>query len=192
MSKQGRVRVMIEVAFLATIAYILDLVTQPLALGPWVSLSFKMVPIFILAFRRGTKAGLMGGFIWGLLQVVTGQAASGWLTLLQGFLEYFVAFSLIGLAGFVKPALDNSLQQEKTIPSLIWISLGILVGSLARYSIHFIAGVIFWGSYAPQGQSALLYSLIVNSASFIGETLASLLVFIALQKWLKQLLQPHK
>ena len=96
MSKTN-IRPMIEVALFATIAYILDLVTQPMSLGPWISLSFKMVPIFLLSFRWGVKAGAMGGLIWGLLQVVTGQAAGGWLTLTQGFLEYFVAFSLIGI-----------------------------------------------------------------------------------------------
>ena len=61
---------MIEVALFATIAYILDLVTQPMSLGPWISLSFKMVPIFLLSFRWGLKAGAMGGLIWGLLQVI--------------------------------------------------------------------------------------------------------------------------
>ena len=77
MSKTN-IRPMIEVALFATIAYILDLVTQPMSLGPWISLSFKMVPIFLLSFRWGLKAGAMGGLIWGLLQVVTGQG-SRWL-----------------------------------------------------------------------------------------------------------------
>ena len=56
MSKTN-IRPMIEVALFATIAYILDLVTQPMSLGPWISLSFKMVPIFLLSFRWGLKAG---------------------------------------------------------------------------------------------------------------------------------------
>ena len=90
---------MIDIALLATIAYILDLVTQPISLGPWISLSFKMVPIFLLSFRWGLKAGAMGGLIWGLLQVATGQAAGGWLTLTQGFLEYFCR--LLALLGLV-------------------------------------------------------------------------------------------
>ena len=60
MSKTN-IRPMIEVALFATIAYILDLVTQPMSLGPWISLSFKMVPIFLLSFRWGVKAGAMGG-----------------------------------------------------------------------------------------------------------------------------------
>ena len=191
MSKTN-IRPMIEVALFATIAYILDLVTQPMSLGPWISLSFKMVPIFLLSFRWGVKAGAMGGLIWGLLQVVTGQAAGGWLTLIQGFLEYFVAFSLIGISGVVKPALDKAIKQGNKVKSLMVITEGILLGSFARYLIHFIAGIIFWGSYAPKGQSPYLYSFIVNSSSFLGETLASLIVFFALQRFLGRLLNTEK
>ncbi len=47
-----------------------------------------MVP-FLLDFRWGLKAGAMGD-VSGATSVVTGQAAGGWLTLTQGFLEYFV------------------------------------------------------------------------------------------------------
>jgi len=140
---------MIEVALFATIAYILDLVTQPMSLGPWISLSFKI-------------------------------------------LEYFVAFSLIGISGVVKPALDKAIKQDNKVKSLMLITWGILLGSFARYLIHFIAGVIFWGSYAPKGQSPYLYSLIVNSSSFLGETLASLIVFFALQRFLGRLLNTEK
>ena len=191
MSKTS-IRPMIEVALFATIAYILDLVTQPMSIGPWISLSFKMVPIFLLSFRWGLKAGAMGGLIWGLLQVVTGQATGGWLTLTQGFLEYFVAFSLIGISGVVKPSLDKTIKQDNKVKSLMYITGGILLGSFARYLIHFIAGVIFWGNYAPKGQSPYLYSLIVNSSSFLGETLASLIVFFALQRFLGRLLNTEK
>ena len=134
----------------------------------------------------------MGGLIWGLLQVVTGQAAGGWLTLTQGFLEYFVAFSLIGISGVVKPALDKAIKQGNKVKSLMVITEGILLGSFARYLIHFIAGIIFWGSYAPKGQSPYLYSFIVNSSSFLGETLASLIVFFALQRFLGRLLNTEK
>lgn len=191
MSKTS-IRPMIEIALFATIAYILDLVTQPMSIGPWISLSFKMVPIFLLSFRWGVGAGAMGGLIWGLLQVVTGQAAGGWLTLTQGFLEYFVAFSLIGISGVVKPALDKAIIQGKKLKSLVYITGGILLGGFSRYLIHFIAGVIFWGSYAPKGQSPYLYSFIINGSSFLGETLASLIVFFALHRFLGRLLNTEK
>ena len=83
MSKTN-IRPMIEVALFATIAYILDLVTQPMSLGPWISLSFKMVPIFLLSFRWGLKL-VLWAVLSGATSVVTGQAAGGWLTLTQGF-----------------------------------------------------------------------------------------------------------
>lgn len=133
MSKTS-IRPMIDIALLATIAYILDLVTQPISLGPWISLSFKMVPIFLLSFRWGLKAGAMGRPYLGLLQVATGQAAGGWLTLTQGFLEYFVAFSLIGISGVVKPALDKAIIQGKKLKSLVYITGGILLGAFHAIS----------------------------------------------------------
>ena len=92
----------------------------------------------------------------------------------------------------VKPALDKAIKQDNKVKSLMLITGGILLGSFARYLIHFIAGVIFWGSYAPKGQSPYLYSLIVNSSSFLGETLASLIVFFALQRFLGRLLNTEK
>ena len=149
MSKTS-IRPMIDIALLATIAYILDLVTQPISLGPWISLSFKMVPIFLLSFRWGLKAGAMGGLIWGLLQVATGQAAGGWLTLTQGFLEYFVAFSLIGISGVVKPALDKAIIQGKKLKSLVYITGGILLGGFSRYLIHFIACLLYTSDAADE------------------------------------------
>ena len=63
---------MIEVAFFAAFSFILDMLPS-IQLAPWLTISFAMVPIFILAFRWGLKAGLLSGFIWGLLQVVLGD-----------------------------------------------------------------------------------------------------------------------
>ena len=71
------------------------------------------------------------------------------------FLEYFVAFSLIGISGVVKPALDKAIKQGNKVKSLMVITGGILLGSFARYLIHFIAGVIF-GEAMPLKDKALI------------------------------------
>ncbi|MGT2906659.1 energy-coupled thiamine transporter ThiT [Streptococcus dentiloxodontae] len=184
------IRQLIEIALLATVAYLLDVFTQPLSFG-WISYSFKMVPILILSYRWGTKAGLLGGFIWGLLQVVTGQASGGWLNFTQGFLEYFVAFTLIGLAGLVKPQVDKARKNKSTVKLLSFALLGTLLGTTSRYIIHFIAGVIFWGSYAPAGQSAIYYSFTVNGLSWLGETIACVLVIWLLQPFLYKFLETN-
>ncbi|WP_019786259.1 energy-coupled thiamine transporter ThiT, partial [Streptococcus sobrinus] len=66
--------------------------------------------------------------------------------------------------------------------------VGVLIGSLARYCIHFIAGILFWGNYAPKGQSALLYSAIINGSSFLGETLACIVALLLLFPFIKKFL----
>ncbi|MBM9832411.1 energy-coupled thiamine transporter ThiT, partial [Enterococcus faecalis] len=141
---RSRIQMLTEIAIFATLAMVLDVFTEPMKLGPWISFSFKMLPIFIVAFRWGTGSGMAAGFLWGILQVVTGEAAGGILTLFQGFLEYFVAFALIGLAGFVKPAIDRARQNKQTGRLLLQTLIGVVIGTIARYAIHFIAGVVFW------------------------------------------------
>lgn len=179
---------MAEIAIFAGLAMVLDFFTQPMSIGPWISLSFKMVPIFLIAFRRGTKPAIVAGLIWGILQVALGQAAGGWLNLWQGFLEYFVAFSLIGFAGIIRPLFHQALKKNRPLRSWTIMVLGILIGSLSRYIIHFIAGIIFWGSYAPKGQSALVYSAIINSSSCLGETLACIIALSLLFPFIKRFL----
>jgi thiamine transporter len=49
--------------------------------------------------------------------------------------------------------------------------LGILVGGFGRFFSHFLSGVFFFASYAPEGMSPIVYSLLVNG-SIIGVEVA--------------------
>jgi len=71
--KKIKLQALIEAAFFAAFALILDLLPS-IQLGPWMSVSCAMLPIFILAFRWGFTVSVISGFIWGLLQVATGDA----------------------------------------------------------------------------------------------------------------------
>jgi thiamine transporter len=92
----GRLQSWIEAAILVALALILDLLPS-IRLGPWISISFAMVPVFLVAFRWGAKAGLLSGFLWGLLQVITGDFY--YLQMIQIIVEYFIDFVCVGLAG---------------------------------------------------------------------------------------------
>ncbi len=75
---------------------------------PWISLSFKMIYIFLLSFSLGLKKLVL----WAIsLQIVTGQAAGGWLTLATRFSGYFVAFGLIGIQWVCQTSLDKAIKQ---------------------------------------------------------------------------------
>jgi len=52
-----------------------------------------------------------------------------------------------------------------------------VAGGLARFVMHFLSGVVFFGQYAPAGTSAALYSFIYN-ITYIGPEII-LALFVA-------------
>ena len=105
-----------------------------------------MVPLFILAFRRGPLIGSLAGALYGIFEGWILSGGKNFYYPAQVILDYPVAFGLTGLAGFFPrtPA------------------FGVVVGSVARYLAHVISGVLFFGQYA-KGQPVLLYSLGYNA-----------------------------
>lgn len=195
--RNTNLQAMIESAILAAFALVIDILPLSIKLPTGGSISFAMIPIFIIAYRWGFKAAFLGGLVWGLLQIVVGDAFI--LTPVQAFIEYFIAFAFIGFAGlFYRPiqkallsSNENSSEQSSlsSQPSskqnkgkkvLVYIILATFVGSFARYFCHFIAGIIFWGQYAPKGQSAVLYSLIVNGSTMLGSFILCTVLLIFL------------
>src|SRR5699024_12191266 len=71
--KRFKLQTIIEIAIFAALAMILDFLPS-IKFGPSISISFAMVPIFIVAFRWGFIASTISGFIWGILQIATGDA----------------------------------------------------------------------------------------------------------------------
>ena len=186
MQSNQRVQILLEVALFAVIALILDLFIP--TLGP-VKIDIKMLTIVIIALRRGLVPGILSGFLWGLLQVLVGDAYI--LTISQFLLEYFVAFALIGFAGLASKPLQKLLHEEPEAfgKQTLWASIGLLLGSGARYIIHFLAGYIFWGAYAPEGQGALLYSFLMNGTAFLTETGTVLIALFLIERYFQRLLR---
>ncbi|WP_342400302.1 energy-coupled thiamine transporter ThiT [Weizmannia sp. FSL W8-0676] len=181
---------MIEAAVFAAFALLLDLLPS-IEVTHVISLSFAMLPVFVVAFRWGFKASVASGFIWSLLQIVTGDA-NDILNPIQGIMEYPVAFSFIGFAGLFRPLIERSCRHAKRGTMTFWICLSVLAGSFARYFWHFLAGVFFWGSYAPKGQSAFLYSFITNGVTMIGNGILCAAVAAILFNAAPQLLTKYR
>lgn len=177
MNKGMSLQAKIEVAIFAALAMIIDILPS-ITIAPAVSISFSMVPIFIICFRWGFKSGVVAGFLWGLLQVVTGTAYV--LTPLQAFIEYFIAFAFIGLAGLLSGVIKQNLAANNRTKAFMFIILAIIIGSVARYFWHFVAGLVFWGSYAPKGVSALWYSFTMNGLAMVGSMIACLIILAVL------------
>ena len=120
--KQLTVRVIVETAILTAAAFILDylqgLICDFIPFWPnGGSVGIAMVPIFILALRRGFVPGMLGGLILGLLDMIDGvwispvAGDSIFLAFLCILLDYILGWTLVGLAGIfskkVKEAKDN-------------------------------------------------------------------------------------
>ncbi len=158
----NRLLFFIEIAILTALALILDIVPF-LKFKIWPmggSISFAMIPVFILAFRWGMKGGLLSGFLWGILQIATGNAYI--LNFWQGLIEYALAFTVLGLSGIVAVSLQQAIRDKQTGRIIRNVVIGVLIGGSARFLMHFLAGIIFFSDAVPTGQPAWLYSLLYN------------------------------
>ena len=83
----------------------------------------------------------------------------------------------MGLAGIMAKPFQNALSKDRKTSALLWAILGASLAIAVRYFWHFVAGVLFWGSYAPEGMSPYWYSFTVNGTAGL---LTLIFVIIAL------------
>lgn len=185
MTYNHRLLALIEASIIAVLAFIFALI--PLDIGTGYEAELGMIPIIIFAYRRGWKYGLLSGFIWGLIKLASGQIYI--LHPLQVFIEYVLAFSLPGLAGILARPVNKALKTRKNSNLFLQLVLSIGLAVLCKYSVHFMAGVIYWSSYAPEGMSPYLYSLIVNGTSALATFSLNFILVLALLKTAPQLIK---
>ncbi|MDY0396206.1 energy-coupled thiamine transporter ThiT [Virgibacillus halophilus] len=172
---------MIEVAIFTALALALDMIPF-LQFKIWAqggSISFAMIPIFIVAFRWGLKGGLTAGFLWGILQIPFGGYV---LVPLQGLIDYAVAFTVLGFAGIFAAKIKDAVKHGNKKAYFTYIMLGVLLGSILRMAAHLIAGAVFFAKFMPAGWNNIwIYSLVYNASymvpSFIICTVAIFFLF---------------
>ena len=125
----------------------------------------SMIPIIIISFVYGPSIGLFTGFLFGLFKLILDPYI---LNPIQVLFDYPLPFMAVGVAGFFK----NKY-------------LGASIGMLLR----FISRVVFFGSYAPEGISPIIYSLSVNGLAVGGELMICLvlLAFLPVERLVKML-----
>lgn len=159
--KQSNTIKLVETAVLFAVAIILSFVK--LFQMPWggsVTLC-SMLPIILISYRYGVKWGLFSGFVFSLIQLLSGISDIRTLTgvglIASILLDYIFAFTLLGFGGLFRNKLKN-----KTLA----LSLGVILTLFLRYICSFLSGVIVWGSYAKetlQGLGGDLANSILNT-----------------------------
>ena len=163
MERRSELKVWIEGTVIAAMAMALSLI--PTTIGSSFSISLGMIPITLFALRRGAKAGFYSAFIWGLMHFPLSQVY--YLTPLQVVIEYVLAFGFSGFAGVYSKKLKEAIIGKEKGKSIRIIFYASFLGATTRYFWHFVAGVIFWGSFALWEMSPLVFSFLMNGLTAI-------------------------
>lgn len=202
------VRRLVESALLIAIAIVLELISKAfipnMPFGGQVTI-LSMLPIVLISYRHGVKWGFFAAFVYALLEMVIGAKtviaafqpgyfednAVLWRALLMCFLDYILAFTLLGLGGVFR----NCIKKRG-----VALMCGSIVALVARYAAHVLSGYILfgawgewfftqegfpaWGAHLVESVSpnllAFLYSLVYNGIVMVPEiiltAIASLLI----------------
>ncbi|MGX7244211.1 energy-coupled thiamine transporter ThiT [Enterococcus quebecensis] len=188
MQRKAELQIWIEGTIVAAIAMVLSFI--PTNIGSSFSVSLGMIPITLYALRRGAKAGFFSAFIWGLLHFPAAQVY--YLTPIQVIIEYILAFGFAGFAGVYSDKLQQAVRNKEYVKSSRIIIYASFFGTLMRYFWHFIAGVIFWGSFALWGMNPWLFSFVMNGVSGVATAIATSVVLLLLLKINPNLFIPTK
>lgn len=172
--RSKRVAVLAEIALTIALCAVLKLWRIQL---PWNfaggDISLAMLPILILALRRGVLPAAAAGAAFGVVDFFYEPYAAAPI---QVLLDYPVAFALLAVAGFGAKqvgALSNTgRRMAAEAVAVPWM----ILGAASRFLAHFISGIVFFGSNAPAGQPVWIYSALYNLSYVVPSLVLSIVV----------------
>jgi thiamine transporter len=132
------------------------------------SVSLELLPIIFVAVRRGVVPAATAGLLYGLLQL--GLPGAFVFHPAQAALDYPLAFMSLAVAGFVE------VRGWRTL------ALAVVLALLARFTCHFLSGLIFFAAYAPEWEASWLYAATYNLLYLVPEGVLTTLLLWPLLK----------
>jgi thiamine transporter len=123
----------------------------------------SMIPVMWLSMRRGIRVGVISGLIFGFLALFIDMLLVGAANIIvspvQVFLEYPVAFGVLGFAGIFRRK------------SIGFVVLGAGIGVILRFLLHYLVGVYIWASVYefPAEWGLYLWPAVYNGSFLIVE-----------------------
>ena len=163
----------------------------------------SMLPVMFFSYRCGLKWGLSAGLVFSVLQLLFGLDAlkgiSAMMVVGSIFLNYILAFTVLGLAGMFRGKIKNDAAA---------FTLGSFVSMMLRYFCSFLSGWVLWASFNETADMqgfiatffpalgnlsgtalAVVYSLVYNGSYMIPEIILTCVVaFLLVQFAGKQIL----
>lgn len=121
---------------------------------------FSMFFICLIGYWYGLRSGIMAAVAYGILQLVIDPYI---ISIPQMLCDYIFAFGALGLSGIFCGAKHGLVK-------------GYITGILGRFVFAFLSGLIFFGSYAPEGMNAAVYSAVYNGAYIFTEAILTIII----------------
>lgn len=158
----NRTRTLVEIALTIALAAVFGIALRAFRMPAGGSVSLEMLPIVVLALRRGPVAGVIAGALYGVVNYSIDPFFVHWA---QVALDYPVAHGLVGLAGLLRPLWKAGADRGRPVAAGWYVALpAAVLGSAGRLAAAWLSGVIFFAANAPAGQPAWLYSILYNLA----------------------------
>ena len=182
-----KVRRLVESALFVAIATVLSILKIDLPFGGGVTI-VSMLPLVLINHRWGWKWGVLTAFAYSLIQLLLGLDNVGYATTFATvlgviFLDYVIAYTVIGFSGAMEKPFGKSLKA---------VMIGIAVVFTGRFLCHFITGVWIWGGWMPEKfmnmtmTSPWMYSLLYNGWYMLAELVVTEIAAALLYKPLKK------
>lgn len=134
----------------------------PLPFGGSVT-ACSMLFVVIIAYWYGTRAGLLTGFVFGIMQFLQEPYV---LSFWQVCCDYLFAFACLGLAGLLAKHKNGLIK-------------GYILGVFCRGLFHTLGGYLFWLDYMPENfpkSIAFAYPFVYNYSYLIAEGIITIIL----------------
>ena len=174
--KNTKLLMLTECSVMLALSIVLSLVKIiRMPMGGSVTL-LSMLPVMLIAVKYGFKGGLPCAFGLALYRLFEGIASGNVFVycteaktvIICALFDYLIPFTVLGCAAmFRKPA--EKLRPDKRGAADALLLAGFVAVIFVRFLCHFITGFTIWGQWAPEGQSAYIYSLLYNGQYMLPE-----------------------
>jgi thiamine transporter len=122
--------------------------------------AFSMLPIVLVGYWYGTRAGLAAGAVYGVVRLMLGAFV---VHPIQFILDYPLAYAALGAFCLFKG-------------KRFGLQISYLAGAAGRFLCNFAAGIVFFTENVPDGQHVWAFSAVYQLTYLLPEVIVTLTV----------------
>ena len=187
---------MAEIAIVVGMAWVLGL-WKVFEMPQGGSVSLEMLPVIYLAIRRGLVPALVAGGLYGALILLVPNGGVFIYHPAQVIPDYPLAYAALALGALVSvPIVRSAPEAGATRPRAgaarrlgaslrshrfaLALAGAVALATTGRFVFHFLSGLIYFGSYAPEWESAWLYAITYNLLYLVPDAVFAFLALVFL------------